>query len=1092
MSKLLVTQYQRQIEEFKRYGGSANESSIRGAFQVLLGEYCKTRDFRLIPELEYRDRKIRPDGTVKDALRLDWGYWESKDQYDDLDLEIEKKFAKGYPQDNIIFEDSQTAVLFQAGREQRRIAMADAAALDGLLQEFINYVRPEVKGFREALERFKEDVPAIASELRSRIAQASDNNPQFQTQRDTFLTLCQQSINPNVSLDDVTEMIIQHILSEDIFTNVFNEAQFHRDNNIARSLSGVIETFFTRSVRRDTLKSIEHYYAVIKRESVNIANHHEKQKFLKVIYENFYKAYNPKAADRLGIVYTPNEIVRFMIESTDFLLHRHFGKLLEDPGVDILDPATGTGTFITELIEYLNPHRLREKYCHEIHCNEVSILPYYIANLNIEFTYQQKMGDYHEFNNICLVDTLDHTAYHGKQMDLFAMTMENTKRINRQNDRDISVIIGNPPYNAWQDNFNDNNANRLYKSIDQRIKETYIKQGKAQNQIAVYDMYVRFMRWASSRIGKNGIISFVTNSSFIDGLTFDGFRKVVSEEFSDIYLVDLGADIRKNPKLSGTTHNVFGIQAGVAISFFVKKEGGTISDCRIHYVRRPDDETAEEKLSYLSSQKIQNLPFDHVRPDKKHNWINLTDNDFDELLPLIDKEVKAGRSEKAIFQLFSRGVATQRDEWVYDFSEESLTAKMKFFVKTYQATLKDPDYTDREKIKWDRELTKYLDRKIPKEFDKESIVISLYRPFTKENLYYDKHFNGMTYQWPIIYGRAFQNLCLALSGTGSSKPFQTLASDQIIGLDCLEKTQCLPLYRYDKNGNRHDNITDWALTRFREHYQPSPPAPLPQERGEISPRPVGEGWVRANVQSPSPAGEGFRERVDSEISELSYIVGARRSIPDVLLEKARELRKTETQAEKLLWQCLRNRQLNNFKFRRQHNIGQYIVDFYCHDAKLIIELDGGIHEQQKDRDRDRDDWLQAHGLKVLRLKNEEVIEGLGEALERIAWALEPSPPAPLPQERGEISPLPAGEGWVRADTHSPSPPAPLPQERGEISPRPQGEGWVRADTHSPFPPAPLPQERGEISPRPQGEGWVRADTHSPSPPAPLPQERGEI
>lgn len=790
---------------------------IRTTFQKLLGEYCKTRDFRLIPELEYRNSRIRPDGTVKDALRLDWGYWESKDEYDNLDAEIEEKFAKGYPRDNIIFEDSQTAILIQGGEEQQRVSMQDAEALDSLLQALINYVRPEVKGFREALEQFKTDVPEIAAELQSRIAEASRNNKEFQIKRDAFLSLCRESINPEVSLEDVTEMIVQHILSEDIFTNIFNESHFHRENNIARSLSQVIETFFTRALRRDTLKSIEHYYAVIKRESVNIANHHDKQKFLKVVYENFYKAYNPKAADRLGIVYTPNEIVRFMIESTDYLLHRHFGKILADEQVEILDPATGTGTFITELIEYLPSHRLQYKYLNEIHCNEVAILPYYIANLNIEYTYQQKMGEYQEFQNICLVDTLDHTSYHYKQMDLFAMTMENTQRINRQNDREISVIIGNPPYNAWQESFNLNNANRAYSSIDNRIRGTYMKASTAQNKNSLYDMYVRFVRWASDRIGKNGIIAFVSNSSFIDGLAFDGFRKVVAQEFSDIYIVDLGGNLRQGDK---TTGNVFGVKVSITISFLVKKESNKNKNCTISYVRFPEDETAEDKLSFLGSHKFDQLPFDHIRPDKKHNWINLTDNDFDELLPLIDKEVKTGRSDAAVFQLFSRGIGTYRDEWVYDFSQESLTAKIKFFFETYQATLKDPDYPDKNTIKWDRELNKYLNRKIQKTYDSTQLISSSYRPFTKKYFYFDKHFNGMTYQmYDIFPDSNTENVTIFCTDVGTQSPFMVTSTNCIPDLHLVgTAAQCLPLYRYDKEGTRHDNITDWGLQQIQTHY----------------------------------------------------------------------------------------------------------------------------------------------------------------------------------------------------------------------------------------------------------------------------------
>ena len=369
------------------------------------------------------------------------------------------------------------------------------------------------------------------------------------------MTLCQDSINQKINRFDIREMIIQHILTEEIFLTVFNESQFHRENVVARHLETVVNSFFTAKVRRETLKSIDSYYAVIRREAANINNHHEKQKFLKVVYDNFYKSYNPKAADRLGIVYTPNEIVRFMIESTDYLLEKHFNRLLADENVEILDPATGTGTFITELIEYLPKNRLRAKYQHEIHCNEVAILPYYIANLNIEYTYQQKMGEYEAFSHICFADTLDNLGfehnYQNQQKTLFlGLGEENAARIQAQNQRQISVIIGNPPYNANQQNENDNNKNRDYPEIDEAIKRTYIANSTAQ-KTKLYDMYARFFRWASNRLSDNGILTFVTNSSFLEARTFDGFRKIVAEEFNEIYIIDLGGDVRKNPKLSG-------------------------------------------------------------------------------------------------------------------------------------------------------------------------------------------------------------------------------------------------------------------------------------------------------------------------------------------------------------------------------------------------------------------------------------------------------------------------------------------------------------------------------------------------------------
>ncbi|MDD1422864.1 N-6 DNA methylase, partial [Dolichospermum sp. ST_sed1] len=384
-------------------------------------------------------------GTVKDRLCQDIGYWESKDKFDNLDSEIQNKFDKGYPAVNILFENSDRAVLFQKGVKVMDISMKNAEKLEEILAKFLSYKSPELSAFYDAIEKFSLHLPNLLITLREKIAEESQRNPQFQQARDKFLTLCRNAVNPHIMPEDVREMMIQHILTEEIFLTVFNESVFHRENNIARELNHVVGTFFTGETKHHTLDSIENYYLSIKRAASNIANHNEKQKFLKALYENFYRIYNHKAADRLGIFYTPNEIVSFMIESTDYLLNKCFGKLLKDENVHILDPAVGTGTFVTELIEYLPKNELPQKYKEEIHCNEVSILPYYIASLNIEFTYKQKMGKYSEFKNICFLDTLEYTTFHGKQYDMFSMTVENTKRIREQNSQEIFVIIGNPP-----------------------------------------------------------------------------------------------------------------------------------------------------------------------------------------------------------------------------------------------------------------------------------------------------------------------------------------------------------------------------------------------------------------------------------------------------------------------------------------------------------------------------------------------------------------------------------------------------------------------------------------------------------------------
>ncbi len=414
LSVQLIQQYHAQVDKIIRYGGSRKETSVRKPFQDLLEAYARQKNLELIAELDYRTRTghtVYPDGTLKDALRQDWGYWESKDEADDLDQEIANKLAKGYPANNILFEDTQTAVLYQANEEVARVNFVDAAALDAVLSKFVSYESQEVREFREAIENFTRDIPALGEALRGLIHDQYQTNAVFQKASKDFLELCQEAINPSMEEADVREMIVQHVLTEDIFITVFDEPQFHRENIIAHELGDVVNTFYTGKVRRQIDSRIEGYTRVIKSRAAQIYNHQEKQKFLKVLYENFYKAYNPKAADRLGIVYTPNEIVRFMIEAADHLCFKHFGKTLGDEGVEILDPTTGTGTFITELIEYLPPQQLAHKYKHELHCNEVAILPYYIANLNIEYTYKQKTGQYEPFENILFVDTLDNMGF---------------------------------------------------------------------------------------------------------------------------------------------------------------------------------------------------------------------------------------------------------------------------------------------------------------------------------------------------------------------------------------------------------------------------------------------------------------------------------------------------------------------------------------------------------------------------------------------------------------------------------------------------------------------------------------------------------
>lgn len=583
MSRQHINAYRRTLAEQHRVTGSLNERVLRKAFGDLLERTSRAHDLVFTNEWEGRGPRgnnIAVDGAlVPPILRKPFGYWEAKDSRDDLDREIGLKRDAGYPDDNIIYEDTKTAVLRQDGREVLRVAMDDDDALLRLLEKFYAYERPELSEFREAAAKFRADLPQVLEALRMAIGEAEVRSSDFAHALKNFLDHAKQAINPAVSAEDVREMLIQHILTEEIFASVFDNAQYHRENNVARRLGELEGKFFTGALRHATTELLKPYYGAIKHAASALADRREKQTFLKKLYEDFYKVYNPAAADRLGVVYTPGEIVRFMIRGAEWLTEKHFGRTLADEDVEILDPATGTGTFIVELLEHMQGagrERLRHKYLEELHANEVAILPYYVANLNVEATYAALEQRYEEFPGLVFVDTLDNTAglgiYKGHQGEMFGgIADENLERVKRQNARRISVIIGNPPYNAWQSDYNARNPNRPYRRVDDRIGQTYRRLSRAQNTIALSDMYVRFWRWASDRMTNDGVIAFVCNRNFIDKIAFDGFRLSVADEFAECWIMDLGGDVRANPKISGTKHNVFGIQTGVAIAFVVRK-----------------------------------------------------------------------------------------------------------------------------------------------------------------------------------------------------------------------------------------------------------------------------------------------------------------------------------------------------------------------------------------------------------------------------------------------------------------------------------------------------------------------------------------
>ena len=530
LSRQLINEYRADLDRLRAVSGSRRESVLREAFKDLLKRWGRTHDLQFIPEHAIttpQKNRIYLDGALLHALRVPFGYWEAKDADDDLDAEIAAKTRKGYPRDNIIYSDDHTAVLLQDGNEVARVAMDDTDALYPLLVRFFAHERQEIADFNKAVRQFAQDLPAVLEALRSMIAAKRKASKVFAKAETAFLKHAHDAINPAVTESDVQEMLIQHILTEDIFAKVFDNPDFHRQNNVASELYKLEEKLFARGEKSTLLRALSPYYSGIAQTAAVIQSHSGKQGFLKGLYENFYKVYNAKAADRLGVVYTPGEIVRFMIRSTDWLCEKHFGKNLVDRGVEILDPATGTGTFIVELLEHFRGHhdKLRHKYKEELHANEVAILPYYVANLRRPIRRSQASSP---SSRICASSTRSTMSTRSASMPATSSicsaalpTRISSASRSRTGARSASSSAIRP-YNANQQNENDNNKNRTYAHIDQRIKDTYIAASTAQ-KTKLYDMYARFYRWASDRLGDEGIVAFVTNNSFINSRTFDGF-----------------------------------------------------------------------------------------------------------------------------------------------------------------------------------------------------------------------------------------------------------------------------------------------------------------------------------------------------------------------------------------------------------------------------------------------------------------------------------------------------------------------------------------------------------------------------------------
>lgn len=735
-----------------------HEGAIAPHFANLL-RACASRVGWTLQEQFQLPRKgqkpLRADGVLLDDFKLRHGIWEAKDSKDDLAVEVKKKFGQGYPQDNILFQAPRRAILVQNGRTVIDSDISEPTALVDVLQQFFAYQPPEFAQWDRAVLEFKERVPELAGSLLALIEAERKQNKAFRDALITFKELMREAINPNISDQAVEEMLIQHLLTERIFRKVFNNPDFAQRNIIAREIEKVIAALTSRSFsRHEFLKKLDRFYGAIETTAATIDEFSEKQDFLNTVYEKFFQGFSIKVADTHGIVYTPQPIVEFMVRSVDDILRREFGKAdgLASEGVAILDPFGGTGNFILRVMRQMPKSQLPHKYKHDLFCNEVMLLPYYIASMNIEHEYYELTGKYEPFEGISLVDTFE--LAEGHQLPLFAP--ENTQRVQKQKNTPIFVIIGNPPYNVGQVNQNDNNKNRKYPAIDNRVAETYAEDSTARNKNALSDVYVKAIRWATDRISNEGIVAFVTNNSFIDQLAFDGMRKNLLGDYDKIYVLNLQGDVRRNPKISGTSHNVFGIQVGVSINFLVRSnQNERENQNQIFYCAIDDFWRREERYQFLEdNESIQNVHWQLITPNRKNIWLTAgLQDDFELFLAMGNSATKTGKEKSAVFASYARGSETARDAWAFNFSRDVLTKNIKKSIDVYnehavryqlatpKPSIDDFVTNDSTKISWSRNLKRDLKQGKLAEFTHDKVRQAIYRPYSKYYLFFDRVMN---------------------------------------------------------------------------------------------------------------------------------------------------------------------------------------------------------------------------------------------------------------------------------------------------------------------------------------------------------------
>ena len=732
------------------------------------------------------------------------------------------------------------------------------SVLEGL-PEAIRTRIVEKCGNRRYWEDWAGDVARIARAHIERIRAIVDSGEAEQEIFDEFLHELQDDLNPDVSRDDAVEMLAQHMVTQPVFNALFGEAAAVRRNPVSQGMETILEVLKPTGIDVE-LESLDPFYDSVRRRVQGASSSRARQAIVVELYDKFFHKAFPRVTERLGIVYTPVEVVDFILRSVQDVLGREFGSSLGESGVHVLDPFTGTGTFIARMVQsgLLTPEQILRKYggegqAPEFHANEVVLLAYYIASVNIETAFQGETGaDYRPFDGICLTDTF---ALNENDDTLQALFADNSERRTRQKELDIRVIVGNPPWSAGQRSSADNNPNASYPRLEDRIANTYAARSKVTNKNSLYDTYKMAVRWASDRIGKRGIVAFVTNGSWIDGNADSGVRACLAEEFSSIHVLNL----RGNARTSGARRkaegeNVFGqgTRTPVAITVLVRNPAAGHDGCRIYYRDIGDYLTRERKLEILQDAgSITGIgDWQKIEPDKHHDWISQRDEVFETLCPIGSKQSKAskaGQTDDAVFRLYSNGYKTGRDAYLYNFSRGACTENARKMIENYENALRDWSKVCNEphrfdsivqrnssNARWDRELKNNLRRKKEVHFSESNIWKTQYRPFIKQNCYVDYNLVSNKYQQDSIFPSAdIENRAICVPGIGSTRPFSALMVDCMPDLHFVGFGQCFPRYRYQhKNAHkkqsdlldegasleRIDNISDTALAAFHSRY----------------------------------------------------------------------------------------------------------------------------------------------------------------------------------------------------------------------------------------------------------------------------------